>query len=185
MKSSFDGPQHEKIGLLDIRRMEPIEQDLQPKPIDILFKEVVREYSLEGAAYHMMSHERSMLIEYFLPIAMPSKEMGLDNHRGGFFNEWRAQRSNDVANAVSPNKLLARKGDDQVSSRATKRLRPSPEPGDNDDEDGSDSISNWSSQVDMWQTRLEELIIYRQNYGHCRVPHKWKENVALSHWVKR
>jgi Helicase associated domain len=203
MKSSFDGPNFEKIGLRDIRRIQPIPQQdpPQPNPINMLFKEVVHEYHLEGAANHMSSPERSMLIGDFLPLIArsSSQEMAHDEDGGlGFSqNEWRPQPSSNtsVAHAVSPpKKLLARKGDDQVlPSRATKRSRPSPEPQDNEDddddndeeEDHSESSTNWFSQVDMWQTRLEELILYRQNNGHCRVPHKWKENVALSHWVKR
>jgi hypothetical protein len=192
MKSSLDGPNFEKIGLLDIRRSQHIQQDPQPNPVNMLYKEVVREYHLEGAAYFMSSHERSMLIEYFLPIFATSwQEMGNDEDRGGVSQtEWRQQpSSNRAAHAVSPQKkFLARKGDDHVPSRASKRSRLSPEPQDNDDdneEDDSESSTNWFSQVDMWQTRLDELILYRQNNGHCRVPHKWKKNVALSHWVKR
>jgi hypothetical protein len=156
----------------------------EPKPINMNGKKVVREYSLADAAYHMSSPERSMLIDYFLPIVQSSQDMG-HGDRGlslgafPFRNDARQPNSN-VAYAVAPNKLLPQKGGDQVSSRAAKRPRLSPEL-----EDESESCTIWSYQVDMWQARLEELVEYRKNHGHCRVPHKWKENVALAQWVKR
>ena len=40
-------------------------------------------------------------------------------------------------------------------------------------------------QCDIWKERFEELIEYREKYGHCLVPHNWAGNVALAQWVKR
>lgn len=40
-------------------------------------------------------------------------------------------------------------------------------------------------QAALWQTRYQELVEYRERHGHCLVPHKWAENMALSTWVKR
>jgi hypothetical protein len=159
-------------------------QEPQPKRIMMDGKKVVRKYSLADAAYHMSSHERSMLIDYFLPIFQSSQDMGhgdreLNLGASPFRNDAR-QPNAHVAYAVAPKKLLPQKGDDQLSSRLAKRPRPSPEL-----EDESESCTIWSYQVDMWQARLEELIEYRKSHGHCRVPHKWKENVALAQWVKR
>ena len=40
-------------------------------------------------------------------------------------------------------------------------------------------------QADMWQDKLEQLKMFRENHGHCLVPHNWSKNVALAQWVKR
>lgn len=34
-----------------------------------------------------------------------------------------------------------------------------------------------------WYERLEELRSFRFRFGHCRVPHRWKENPTLARWV--
>lgn len=34
-----------------------------------------------------------------------------------------------------------------------------------------------------WYERLEELRNFRLRFGHCRVPHRWKENPTLARWV--
>lgn len=34
-----------------------------------------------------------------------------------------------------------------------------------------------------WYERLEELRNFRLSFGHCRVPHRWKENPTLARWV--
>lgn len=37
----------------------------------------------------------------------------------------------------------------------------------------------------IWETRFEELVAFREAHGHCRVPSKWKANQPLAYWVKR
>lgn len=34
-----------------------------------------------------------------------------------------------------------------------------------------------------WLERFEELKLFKDKYGHCNVPHKWKENIKLSNWM--
>ena len=41
-----------------------------------------------------------------------------------------------------------------------------------------------SSKVEEWATRFEQLKTYKERFGHCRVPVKWKENPQLGGWVE-
>jgi hypothetical protein len=41
----------------------------------------------------------------------------------------------------------------------------------------------WDRLKALWDTRYRELAVFRQQYGHCRVPRKWKENPSLGSWV--
>ena len=34
-----------------------------------------------------------------------------------------------------------------------------------------------------WMDRFNELKEYKEKYGHCNVPQKWKENPSLGRWV--
>ena len=34
-----------------------------------------------------------------------------------------------------------------------------------------------------WERRYRQLLAFRQRFGHCRVPAKWKEDVPFGHWV--
>ena len=36
----------------------------------------------------------------------------------------------------------------------------------------------------MWEDRYRELLLYKNKYGHCNVPTKWKENKSLGYWVE-
>jgi Helicase associated domain len=40
-------------------------------------------------------------------------------------------------------------------------------------------------QVDQWTEKFQELCDYRQNVGHCLVPHSYNDNLPLARWVKR
>lgn len=40
-------------------------------------------------------------------------------------------------------------------------------------------------QGDSWRERFQELCHYKQQMGHCSVPHNFKENMRLARWVKR
>lgn len=48
-----------------------------------------------------------------------------------------------------------------------------------------DEIGLTDHQAAMWTKRFEELVRFREKFGHCLVPHKWSENLALATWVKR
>jgi hypothetical protein len=42
------------------------------------------------------------------------------------------------------------------------------------------------NQVDsaaVWSARLEELIRFKEEHGHCSVPHQWRQNIQLGYWV--
>ena len=40
-------------------------------------------------------------------------------------------------------------------------------------------------QKGQWAIKYDELIMYRQRFGDCLVPHTYKENLPLARWVKR
>jgi hypothetical protein len=42
----------------------------------------------------------------------------------------------------------------------------------------------WDSHRAAWEERLNEIVIFRERYGHCNVPSKYPENPQLSIWVK-
>jgi hypothetical protein len=42
----------------------------------------------------------------------------------------------------------------------------------------------WDSQGAAWSERLEELRLYRSQFGHCNVPGTYLENPQLAIWVK-
>ena len=42
-----------------------------------------------------------------------------------------------------------------------------------------------ASQMEQWGKRYKELIVFREEHGHCVVPLYYPANPTLSHWVKR
>ncbi|KAL3928789.1 MAG: hypothetical protein SGBAC_012492 [Bacillariaceae sp.] len=40
-------------------------------------------------------------------------------------------------------------------------------------------------QQEQFQENFEELVKFKEEFGHCLVPHTYKANEALSRWVKR
>lgn len=40
-------------------------------------------------------------------------------------------------------------------------------------------------QAGRWQERFENLVAFKQEYGHCCVPSHWPQNPPLAQWVKR
>jgi hypothetical protein len=42
-----------------------------------------------------------------------------------------------------------------------------------------------SYQTGQWAEKYNELCHYRQQKGHCLVPHTYQDNLALARWVKR
>lgn len=59
-------------------------------------------------------------------------------------------------------------------------------------EEGHDSDTEEQSldqfspyQQKHWEQQYRALLKYKRTYGHCRVPHKYKANIALARWVKR
>ncbi len=35
-----------------------------------------------------------------------------------------------------------------------------------------------------WERRFQQLLAFRERFGHCRVPARWAEDVPLGHWVE-
>ena len=60
-----------------------------------------------------------------------------------------------------------------VSSASTTGTRRSP------------SSRHPSVKVGQWQERVTELLHFRDEFGHCLVPHNWSKNRKLAQWVKR
>jgi hypothetical protein len=55
-----------------------------------------------------------------------------------------------------------------------------------DDSSGGDSALKFRAyQAENWTEKFEELIEFRNQYGHCLVPNAFPENPALAQWVKR
>ena len=42
-----------------------------------------------------------------------------------------------------------------------------------------------SNQLEQWNQRYQELVVFKQEYGHCLVPLQYSPNPSLAHWVKR
>ena len=42
----------------------------------------------------------------------------------------------------------------------------------------------WDSQFALWEERFQELIAYRNQYGHANVPTNFPPNPKLAMWVK-
>ena len=40
-------------------------------------------------------------------------------------------------------------------------------------------------QANQWALRFKDLQVFKKIPGHCLVPHRYEENVALARWVKR
>jgi hypothetical protein len=40
-------------------------------------------------------------------------------------------------------------------------------------------------QEEKWDAQFNELLAFKAQHGHCRVPQNYESNPALSHWVKR
>jgi hypothetical protein len=70
---------------------------------------------------------------------------------------------------------------------------PSADEGSAQDDTDDDAFSNGSSsslkfrayQAENWTEKFEELIEFRNQYGHCLVPNAFPDNAALAQWVKR
>ena len=39
------------------------------------------------------------------------------------------------------------------------------------------------SRQQLWDERFAQLLAYRERFGHCHVPAKWREDVPFGHWV--
>ena len=52
--------------------------------------------------------------------------------------------------------------------------------------DSSNNSSTTSSfKTEQWSGRFRELIRFKEEFGHCLVPHNWPQNKKLAQWVKR
>jgi hypothetical protein len=75
-------------------------------------------------------------------------------------------------------------------SPVTLKKRPREEDEDrsefsNSSEDSFDARRFRSYQTGQWADKYNELCQYRQQKGHCLVPHTYQDNLSLARWVKR
>jgi hypothetical protein len=85
----------------------------------------------------------------------------------GLGQQQQAQATNGVASAVAAAPAV-QQASSPISSASAQ--------GDSDAE-------SEEGHVKRWMVRYEELKQFRQEYGHCRVPHGYAENRKLSWWV--
>jgi hypothetical protein len=73
------------------------------------------------------------------------------------------------------------------NNKKEKRSRKEQDQHDHDDDDSStdDNKRFRSYQTGQWQTKYETLVKFRNQTGHCLVPHSYQGNPSLAHWVKR
>lgn len=45
--------------------------------------------------------------------------------------------------------------------------------------------SGKSTQVEQWNTRYQQLVVFQKEFHHCCVPLNYQKNPSLAHWVKR
>jgi hypothetical protein len=43
---------------------------------------------------------------------------------------------------------------------------------------------DWDPHETAWCKMYQQLLKYREEHGHCRVPHSWPNNTSLAHWVQ-
>jgi Helicase associated domain len=55
----------------------------------------------------------------------------------------------------------------------------------NDDSSSSNERRFRPYQAGQWSEKFAELCEYKDEMGHCLVPHTYNENLALARWVKR
>jgi hypothetical protein len=46
-------------------------------------------------------------------------------------------------------------------------------------------LSDALLKPEMWDEKFQELLQFREDFGHCLVPHNWEQNRKLAQWVKR
>ena len=54
-----------------------------------------------------------------------------------------------------------------------------------EDDDGEGGRRFRPYQAGQWSEKFAELCTYREQMGHCLVPHTFSENLPLARWVKR
>jgi Helicase associated domain len=42
---------------------------------------------------------------------------------------------------------------------------------------------DWGTRHTLWDTMFTELKRYKEEFGHCNVPQKWRQNPKLGAWV--
>jgi hypothetical protein len=71
--------------------------------------------------------------------------------------------------------LSSNRWDDNLASHTTEGVAL---------EEDDESIES-ADKADKWHERFHDLLKYRDEHGHCLVPHKWEGNPQLAQWVKR
>jgi Helicase associated domain len=74
---------------------------------------------------------------------------------------------------------------DAACIMSKKRTREESFEQDDDDDEDEEGRRFRPYQAGQWTEKFDELCMYRQRFGHCLVPHTYKENLPLARWVKR
>jgi Helicase associated domain len=109
--------------------------------------------------------------------------MNLDNQQMIFQNQ-QAQNQN-LQRHVQPQTLLPM----VLSSSSSKKRSFDMDKDSNFDTYNDDTSENERRfrpyQAGQWSEKFKELCNFKENAGHCLVPHTYQENLALARWVKR
>lgn len=86
-----------------------------------------------------------------------------------------------------PSSTLGRKRGLEASPLPSKRARSSSETSEDQEHRNSTGMAPRfrEYQDTQWQEQFEALLNYKQQFGHCNVPHTYEADLALSRWVKR
>ena len=100
----------------------------------------------------------------------------------------------EVISFFRPSAGQSRKRGLESSAQISKRARMNPANGDQEHLSVTmratlnDEVVNPRFRVyqdAQWQEQFEALLKYKQQFGHCNVPHTYEHDLALSRWVKR
>ncbi|CAJ1945913.1 unnamed protein product [Cylindrotheca closterium] len=100
----------------------------------------------------------------------------------------------EVLSLLLPSRGDNRKRSIEPSKSASKRARPNPTNGEKKDLGVAMGVSRQDETINprfrvyqdaQWQEQFEALLKYKQQFGHCNVPHTYEHDLALSRWVKR
>lgn len=76
--------------------------------------------------------------------------------------------------------------DTTCSAPPTKRARKTKQVDEDDDNDEDTKSPRFRPyQEKQWVEQFDELLKFKEQHGHCLVPHTFDENPTLSRWVKR
>lgn len=136
-------------------KMQPTSRDA---PVDLTLEEIFRDHNLKESTNTLESSMDTL-----------GDETGSD--LSGIFDDDEDDQQ-DYTAALSPKSARCR-GNNMSSSQSV------------DSTDTMDQQRFKPFHEEKWNTRLKELMAYRQEHGDCLVPHTYDKNPQLARWVKR